>query len=510
MQVPRLWARSRRDSTMSSLPNRVLLFVGAMRWQARLDLLGALVVAGLLLNALDEHAVLNAARWVLCLAAMAWLVLLKHLLRQQLNTLQQATQQTTAGDLTTTAAVHGRDEVAGIGAQMNQMTQRLSAMVAHIRTNTALVAQGGDQLAAGNQELSQRTEQQAASLEETAASVQELSAAVQQTAQTAQEVNQLTHRVRALAEQGHVAMGTAVESMAGIQEGSRKVQDIVGVIDGIAFQTNILALNAAVEAARAGEQGRGFAVVAAEVRVLAKRSSDAAREIRDLIAHSAQGVATGEERVQTTSGLLRDVLAGVREVAGKIESISTAATEQSANLAQVSQAIDHLDGITQQNAKMVDEALTTSQALQERAQLLSQAVGYFQLRQATADEAIAMVGRAQAHLRQRGGTSGMHELTNPAGAFIDRDLYVFVLDTQGVYHAFGGQPAKVGTRLQDVKGVDGADVIARFIERVAQGGGWVEYDFRNPTTGKVQPKMSYVVACGDLILGAGVYKDFVG
>lgn len=495
---------------MSSLKTRAFHFVSAMRWQTRLNILGALVVLNLLLNALDTQGLLHAARWGLCVAAIAWLALLKILLRQQLEALQQAAEQTTAGDLTTTAAVDGRDEVAGIGAHMNQMTRRLSAMVAHIRTNTALVAQGGDELASGNQELSQRTEQQAANLEETAASVQELSAAVQQTAQTAHEVNQLTHRVRELAEQGHLAMGTAVESMAGIQEDSRKVQDIVGVIDGIAFQTNILALNAAVEAARAGEQGRGFAVVAAEVRVLAKRSSDAAREIRRLITHSVQGVATGENRVQTTSALLRDVLEGVREVAGKIESISTAASEQSANLTQVSQAIDHLDGITQQNAKMVDAALATAQALQERAQLLAQAVGYFQLRQATADEAIAMVARAQAHLRQRGGQQALQELTDPARGFIDRDLYVFVLDAHGVYQAFGGQPAKVGTRLQDVPGVDGADVIARFNERVAHGGGWVEYDFRNPTTGKVQPKMSYVIACGEWILGAGVYKDFVG
>ena len=480
-----------------------------LSWQGRLNVLIALVVGMVVLAwlPLDGAMQFELALGVL---ALVWLAGLKQLLKRQLQAIRAAAEKTTSGDLTAAVAIDGQDELAEIGMSLTQMAQRLSAMVANVRSNTALVAHAGEQLASGNHELSQRTEQQAASLEETAASVQELNAAVQQTAQTAAEVNQLTHEVRGKAEQGHVAMESAVESMAGIQEGSRKVQDIVGVIDGIAFQTNILALNAAVEAARAGDQGRGFAVVASEVRVLAKRSSDAAHEIRGLIAHSAERVAMGEERVHATSKLLQEVLAGVREVAGKIESISTASSEQSTNLGQLSQAIDHLDGITQQNARMVDVAASTSSALQDQAQVLSQAVGNFRLRQATADEAMALVARAQAHIRQRTQSQAMQELTDPAGGFMDRDMYIFVLDPQGVYHAFGGQPAKVGTRVQDVAGVDGADIIHRFNESMKQGGGWVEYDYRNPTTGKVQPKMSYVVPCGDLILGAGVYKDFVG
>ena len=443
------------------------------------------------------------------LPALYLLLALRSRTHVQLRSLQNALQRTTAGDLTTRLDVQGKDELAALGHAIEAMNHELSAMVAHIRSNTALVAHSGHGLAQGNSELSDRTEQQAASLEQTNASVQQLSDTVRETARTAQEVNQLATRVHGITGQGRDTMNTAVQSMSGIQESSRRVHDIVGVIDGIAFQTNILALNAAVEAARAGEQGRGFAVVAAEVRTLAQRSGEAAREIKALITESGQRVDTGVQSITAASHTMGEVLEGIGQVAQRMGSISSAASEQSTSLAEISQALAGLDQITQQNAQMVDGAAGSARALQERAGKLADAVSAFHLRQGTAEEAVAMIERALDHFRNR-GTAAYQDFNAGSGPFIDRDLYLFGIDDEGVYRVFGGQPAKINTRMQDVPGIDGTDLVRKIQACIAQGGGWVEYDFRNPTTNTVQPKMSYVMRCGNINLGCGVYKSLVG
>jgi len=386
------------------------------------------------------------------------------------------------------------------------MNRELSAMVAHIRSTTALVAHSVEGLALGNRDLSDRTEQQAASLEQTGASVRQLSEMVSQTAQTARQVSELSKRVHGVTEHGRASMEAAVASMTGIQESSRRMRDIVGVIDGIAFQTNILALNAAVEAARAGEAGRGFAVVASEVRTLAQRSADSAREIRELIASSSQRVDAGVGKISSASEAMGEVLSGIREVTDNIGTISNATAEQGGSLTEITQAVSGLDGITQQNAKMVEMAAESAAALRERAGKLAEAVSAFRLRQGTADEAIAIIERALRHHRAR-GANALQDFNAASGAFIDRDLYLFGIDDDGVYRVFGGQPEKIGTRMQDVQGIDGADLVRKIKACIATGGGWVEYDFRNPATGRIQPKMSYVVRCGSLSLGCGVYKS---
>ncbi len=443
------------------------------------------------------------------LPALYLLLALRSHTAVQLQQLQQALERSTAGDLTTKLTVHGRDELAALGRAVEAMNHELSAMVAHIRSNTALVAYSGQGLAQGNSELSDRTEQQAASLEQTNASVQQLSDTVQQTARTAQEVSQLASRVHGITGQGRDTMNTAVASMSGIQESSRRVHDIVGVIDGIAFQTNILALNAAVEAARAGEQGRGFAVVAAEVRTLAQRSGEAAREIKALITESGARVDQGVQSITAASHTMGEVLEGIGQVAQRMGSISSASSEQSTSLAEISQALAGLDQITQQNAQMVDGAAESARALQERAARLADAVAAFRLRQGTAEQAVAMIKRALEHFRSR-GSAAWQDFNAASGPFIDRDLYLFGIDDDGVYRVFGGQPAKLGTRMQDVAGIDGAELVRKVKACIAQGGGWVEYDFRNPTTDTLQPKMSYVMRCGNINLGCGVYKSLVG
>jgi methyl-accepting chemotaxis protein len=426
----------------------------------------------------------------------------------QLDRLQQALHRTTAGDLATRTDFSGHDELAQLGRRSEAMNQSLSAMVANIRSNTALVAYSSQGLAHGNRDLSDRTEQQAASLEQTTASVHQLSDTVNQTARTAQEVSELSTRVQGITEQGRASMGLAVDAMSGIQDSSRKVHDIVGVIDGIAFQTNILALNAAVEAARAGDQGRGFAVVASEVRMLAQRSAAAAHEIKGLISLSSQRIDEGVGCINAVNNTLGEVMAGIRDVAQGIGTISSASSEQGVSLMEISQALGGLDQITQQNALLVDQAAASSVALGERAARLADAVSAFRLRQGTADEALGMVERALSHFK-RHGDRALQDFNQSGGEFMDRDLYLFGIDDKGVYRVFGGQPTKVGTRMQEVVGIDGVALVEKVKACVAGGGGWVEYDFRNPATDGLQPKMSYVMRCGGVNLGCGVYKSLV-
>jgi len=204
-----------------------------------------------------------------------------------------------------------------------------------------------------------------------------------------------------------------------------------------------------------------------------------------------------------------DVLDGIGDVARNIGSISKASAEQGASLAEISQALAGLDQITQQNAQMVDQAAGAAAALRERAAGLADAVAAFRLRQGTAEEAVAMIERALGHFAAH-GQRALQDFNEAGGAFIDRDLYLFGIDDEGVYRVFGGQPAKIGTRMQDVPGIDGTALVGKIKACIASGGGWVEYDFRNPANDKLQPKMSYVMRCGNINLGCGVYKSLVG
>jgi methyl-accepting chemotaxis protein len=231
----------------------------------------------------------------------------------------------------------------------------------------------------GNADLSQRTEQQASSLEETAASMEELSSTVKTNSDTAREANQLAARATQAAEQGGTLVGSVVATMQGIASSSNKIADITGVIDSIAFQTNILALNAAVEAARAGEQGRGFAVVASEVRTLAQRSAQAAREIKGLIADSVAKVDSGSELVGEAGRSMDDIVAQVRQVGTLISEIANASAEQSSGIGQVGEAVNHLDQVTQQNAALVEESAAAAASLRSQSEQLNTLVSVFKL-----------------------------------------------------------------------------------------------------------------------------------
>jgi methyl-accepting chemotaxis protein len=283
------------------------------------------------------------------------------------------------GDLTTRLENRACAETVNIGNEFNSALEQVHGLVGEVRIATQQMQAASGEIAQGHADLSSRTEQQASSLEETAASMEEMTATVSQNAENAKKASQHASAASDVAERGGEAVAAVVGTMSGISASSKKIADIIGVIDGIAFQTNILALNAAVEAARAGEQGRGFAVVASEVRSLAQRSAGAAKEIRQLISDSVGRIDAGSKQVAEAGKTMGEIVESVKRVNGLIAEISAASQEQSQSLGQVSDTVQQLEKVTQQNAAMVEEATAASASLEEQAEALTRAVGSFKL-----------------------------------------------------------------------------------------------------------------------------------
>nr|WP_217283935.1 methyl-accepting chemotaxis protein [Aquabacterium terrae] len=283
------------------------------------------------------------------------------------------------GDLTSRVEVTTRDETGRLLSALGEMVKNLVHIVGTVRTSSESIATGSTQIATGNTDLSQRTEEQASNLQQTAASMEQLSGTVKSNAETARQAAQLAASASDVASRGGAVVGKVVSTMDAISESSKKIADIIGVIDGIAFQTNILALNAAVEAARAGDQGRGFAVVAGEVRSLARRSADAAKEIKDLIGTSVERVEAGSRLVQDAGSTMEDITSQVRQVAALIGEISTATAEQTAGIGQICDAVSQLDRVTQQNSALVEESAAAADSLNQQAGKLVETVRAFRL-----------------------------------------------------------------------------------------------------------------------------------
>jgi len=291
----------------------------------------------------------------------------------------EVAQKVAAGELTSQVHVEGKDETSELLQALKDMNDSLAKTVGDVRSGTDLISTASQEIASGNADLSARTESQASSLEETASSMEELTSTVKQNADNARQANQLAVTASSVAEKGGTVVAQVVETMGSIKASSSKIVDIIGVIDGIAFQTNILALNAAVEAARAGEQGRGFAVVASEVRNLAQRSAGAAKEIKELIGDSVDKVDAGSKLVDEAGQTMGLIVTSIRQVADIMGEITAATQEQSNGIEEVNQAITQMDEMTQQNAALVEEAAAAAESMQEQAEMLAQAVSIFKL-----------------------------------------------------------------------------------------------------------------------------------
>jgi aerotaxis receptor len=356
------------------------LQVMPMRWRVRLSVslgLGVSLLATWLAGA--SGAVLGATAGGLVAAALLLIFLLQSQLVTPLERILVQAQKVASGQPAQDLHFNRVDEIGMLMRAVSQAGFNLRALVDDVAARSQVVASASQQMASGNLDLSAPTESQASALEETAASMEELSSTVKQNADNARQANQLAQSASTVAVKGGEVVAQVVDTMKGINDSSKKIADIISVIDGIAFQTNILALNAAVEAARAGEQGRGFAVVAGEVRNLASRSAEAAKEIKTLITDSVSRVEQGSALADQAGNTMNDIVSGIRRVTDIMGEISAASAEQSAGVSQVGEAVTQMDQATQQNAALVEEMAAAASSLKSQAQELVQAVAVFKL-----------------------------------------------------------------------------------------------------------------------------------
>ena len=465
----------------------------------------------------------NAASWF-SLSALGWyfyllfaliilplgFILSYSIQRSVLTTsasLLQIAAKATQGDLSQSLQIEGQDEIANSAQLIEKMNQNWSTLVALVRSDASVVHQIGLTLSKDTDSLQRRSNDQAHHLAQTSASVSDLSLSVEDNHRNAQAVNQIASQLSMIAQSSGETMQNAVSSMTRIQTSANQIAEIISLIDGIAFQTNILALNAAVEAARAGEQGRGFAVVASEVRNLAQRSAQSSQEIRLLIATSVAEVKTGVNQINEVNQILQDIVKGIRALAENIQGIASASGAQQSHLQQVKLSLSNLDQFTNQNSALALQTHALADQLGQRSEKLKQAVANFRLRQGTADEAHALVQRAWKLFRQQPHNYLQIITQDQQKHYADRDMYVFAFNRDGQYLAFAGNPEKLKVNLFKVPGLDGRKLVDDAFNLPAHGG-WVDYQISNPVSGKIEYKTSFILpVASDIVIGCGVYKQ---
>jgi methyl-accepting chemotaxis protein len=393
-------------------------------------------------------------------------------------------------------------------AAVVRMNRTLAGIVKQVRTSVESVVVGADGLAHGNAQLTERTQEQAASLEETASGVEQLASSARQNAGHCERARTLATSSCDAASRSEARMRDAAQTMQAIESSAQRVGEILSVVEGIAFQTNILALNAAVEAAHAGHRGNGFAVVAAEVRELARRCAEAAKDIKTLNAEAAANVASGQQLVGAARDAASEAAAGASGVVKVLAEIALATREQSSALDEISRAVAQIDMTTQQTAASVEEAATAAEAFREEARQLSQVVDRFKTdRNDDRGRVIALVKDAVEHVRRVGARRACADFNDADGGFVRGEDYVFALASDGTQLAYAPDPSIVGRNNVDQPDA-GGKIVGREILAMAQGPGfgWVDYLFANPRTGQVEPKSVYVESVEGIVVGCGIYR----
>jgi methyl-accepting chemotaxis protein len=445
----------------------------------------------------------------LCLPALVAVLAPRRFAAGDIAQMIRMTDRLASGELieNAQAVAAGTHEAGRLWSSILKMNGTLAGIVRQVRASAEAVVAGAHMIAEGNAQLAQRTQEQAVSLEETASGIEQLASSARRNAESCERANALAGDARSVATQASQRMQELAATMDRIGASARRIGEILGAVEGIAFQTNILALNAAVEAARAGEQGRGFAVVAAEVRNLAHRSAQAAKEIKSLIGESIGSARAGQQLADAAEATMARVVESVAEVTQVLGAIAHASREQSAGVQEVSQAIAQIDAATQQNAALVEEAAGAAESFQHEARQLVEVVGRFKTdRNDDRGRVIALVKAAVEHVRRHGVKRACDDLNDPRGEFVRGEDYVFALAADGTQLAFAPDRNVVGRNNVDERDPTGK-VVGREILRVAAdpGFGWVDYHFRHPTTGEIVPKSVYVEAVEGIILGCGIY-----